>query len=112
MPQFETAFSEMKELLLQGLKKADVDYCEVRFEDSRDLVIQFQGQVLEQVRTSNLYGGNVRALHHGGWGFASFNGIEDLEKNILLACQQAKAAGVMVKEESLLEKVPVIVDDV
>lgn len=105
-------FEEMKSRLQTALKKADVDYCEVRFEDSRDLIIQFQGKALEQVRTTNLYGGNVRALYKGGWGFAMFNNIDDLDKNLALACDQAKSAGDVVREKSRLASVPVVVEDV
>jgi len=104
-------FEQMKAQLQQALKKADVDYCEVRFEDSRELVIQFQGKVLENVRNTGLYGGNVRALHKGGWGFANFNGLEDLDASLALACDQAKAAGEVVNEVSKLAAVPVITED-
>ena len=105
-------FEEMKALLRQALQKADVDYCEIRLEDSRDTVIQFQGTTLEQVRSSNLYGGNVRALHQGGWGFANFNSLDDLDANLSLACEQAKAAGEVVGEESKLAPVPVVEEDI
>jgi len=107
-----TNFEEMKARLRSALKKADVDYCEIRLEDSRETLIQFQGTALEQVRKSNLYGGNVRALCKGGWGFANFNGLEDLEANLTLACMQAKAAGKVVNEESKLAPVPVVEEDV
>ena len=106
-----TNFDDFRKLATEALATADVDYCEFRFEDSRETVIQFQGTTLENVRKTNLYGGNVRALHKGGWGFASFNSIDDLAKNVKLACSQAKAAGNVLNEESKLAKVPVIVDD-
>ena len=105
-------FEEMKARLRTALKSADVDYCEIRLEDSRDTLIQFQGTAMDQVRKNNLYGGNVRALHKGGWGFANFNALEDLEANIALACEQAKAAGKVVNEESKLAAVPVVEEDV
>jgi len=105
-------FEEMKARLQQALSKADVDYCEVRFEDSRELVIQFQGKALENVRNTGLYGGNVRALYKGGWGFASFNSLDDLESNITIACGQAKAAGEIVNEDFKLAPVPAVTDDV
>ena len=103
---------EIKARLQKALEAAKVDYCEIRLEDSRDTVIQFMGTALEQVRTNNLYGGNVRALHKGGWGFANFNALEDLEESLALACDQAKAAGEIVNEESKLAKVPVVDEDV
>ena len=112
MSELKTAFCEMKDLLQEALGKADVDYCEVRFENSRDLVIQFQGSSLEQVRTQKLYGGNVRALHRGAWSFASFNDIADLDEALLTACSGAKAAGKIVDGVSKLAVTPVVVDDV
>ena len=105
-------FETMKTRLEQALSIADADYCEVRFEDSRDTLIQYQGSELEQVRKANVYGGNVRAQSKGGWGFASFNCLEELEANVELACNQAKAAGEVVGEESRLKPVPVVEDDV
>jgi TldD protein len=105
------SFDEMKARLRRALDEADVDYCEARFEDSRETAIQFHGTALEQVQSTDLYGGNVRALHKGGWGFASFNSLDDLEENLALACSQAKAAGEVVGEESKLAPVPVVEDD-
>ncbi|MCL2497495.1 MAG: TldD/PmbA family protein [Symbiobacteriaceae bacterium] len=105
-------FETVKAFLLEKLNLADVDYCEIRIEDSRDLQIMHQGQALEQVRSNNLFGGNVRALYHGGWGFATFNDLDDLEANLRLACDQAKAAGALVQEQSQLAEVPVVVEDV
>lgn len=105
-------FDQMKSLLQTALKKADVDYCEVRFENSRELLILFSGVTLERVDNETLYGGNVRALHKGGWGFASFNNLDDLDANIKLACDQAKAAGEIVNEEGFkLAPVPVVEKD-
>jgi len=105
-------YEDLKTRLKQALQKADVDYCEIRFEDSRDTLIQYFGTALEKVQTSNLYGGNVRALSKGGWGFASFNSLDDLEANLELACSQAKAAGDIVNEESKLAPVPIVDEDV
>ena len=105
------SFDKIKTLLQQALKKAVVDYCEIRFEDSRETVIQFMGTALDQVLSNKLYGGNVRALFNGGWGFATFNSLDDLDENLLLACSQAKAAGEMVGEESKLAPVPVAEED-
>jgi len=103
---------DTKARIQQALKKADADYCEIRFEDSRETIIQYHGTELEQVRKTNLYGGNVRALSKGGWGFANFNSLDDLETNLALACSQAKAAGEVVGEESKLAPVPVVEKDI
>jgi len=105
-------FDEIKARLRKALEGCGVDYAEIRLEDSRDCVIQYQGTALEQVRTGNLYGGNVRALFKGGWGVANFNSLDDIEANVALACEQAKAAGEVVNEESMLAAVPVVENDV
>ena len=105
------SFDDLRKLAVDALATAGVDYCEFRFEDSKETVIQFQGTALENVRNTNLYGGNVRALHNGGWGFASFNSIDDLPSNVKLAADQARAAGKVLNEHIKLAEVPVIVDD-
>lgn len=63
----------MKDLLRNALKLADVDYCEIRFEESQPFSISYQGRTLDTITRDTPYGGNVRALHKGGWGFACFN---------------------------------------
>ena len=98
--------------LEQMIAKAHLDYCEIRFEHSRNLLIQFLGKELDQVRSTELYGGNVRALSQGGWGFAAFNNLEDLEQNFQLACDQAEAAGKVMQGTSQVAEVPTVVDDV
>ena len=105
-------YSEKQNHLQALLSHIDVDYCEVHLVDNRSLIIQYQGTDLETIQARSIYGGNVRALHKGGWGFASFNDYDELEANILLACEQAKVAGSIVEGTSLLAAVPVVVDDI
>ena len=104
----------MRQLLLKTLKLASdlVDYCEIRFEASQVLSIRFQGKGLDRINKNVLYGGNVRALSQGGWGFASFNDIADLESSLLAACEQAKFAGYKKQEESKLAPVPIVDEEV
>jgi TldD protein len=52
-------------------------------------------------------GGNIRALVRGGWGFVSFNSLENIDERIKLAVQEAEIAG---KGESHLADIPVVVD--
>ncbi len=39
----------MKDLLRNALKLADVDYCEIRFEESQLLSISYQGRTLDTI---------------------------------------------------------------
>lgn len=101
----------MKDLLRNALKSADVDYCEIRFEQSEFLSIGYQGKELDRIVRDNPYGGNVRALDRGGWGFSSFNSLEDLKDAVKSACRQARIAGEKQRGESKLASAPVIEDD-
>ncbi len=101
----------MKETLRAALRLADVDYCEVRFEESEHLRIRFQGKGLDSVNNDINYGGCVRALHKGGWGFASFNDPAELEQAVRAACEQARFAGERKGGESRLAPVPVVEDE-
>jgi TldD protein len=64
---------------------------------------------LENVGVNNSFGGNVRALHKGGWGFSSFNSLEQLDQKVAQACQAARQVG---KSRSQLAKVKPVRDHV
>lgn len=101
----------MKDTLRASLKLANVDYCEVRFEESEVLRIRFQGKGLDSVNNDIHYGGCVRALHKGGWGFASFNDPAELTQAVQAACEQARFAGERKGGESKLAQVPVVEEE-
>ncbi len=101
----------MKETLRAALHRANVDYCEVRFEDSDFLSITFLGRGLERIAKTKIYGGGVRALHKGGWGFSSFNDLKDLPTALESACEQARFAGERQGGVSRLAQVPVVEDE-
>ncbi len=100
----------MKDLFRAKLESAGVDYCEIRFEDSRVLSIAYQGRGLDRISNDILYGGNVRALHCGGWGFSTFNDLKDLDEAVESACEQARFSGERQGGESQLASVPVVED--
>jgi TldD protein len=71
------------------LKNYDADYIEVHFEENQTGHITYRGKELESVNMSSSIGGNVRALAKGGWGFVSFNKLDDLPGRIEIAVRQA-----------------------
>jgi TldD protein len=75
------------------LKKAKADYVEARFEESQTSAIVYRGKTLESIGRSSASGGNVRALAKGGWGFTSFNEMDNLSNRVSIAVEQAKATG-------------------
>ncbi len=105
MPDIEAAASQLAETL----KKYSADYLEARLEESQRSYITYRGQELESVGQSTAVGGNIRALVRGGWGFASFNNLNDLPRRIELAVKQASLVG---KEESRLAPIEPVVDTV
>lgn len=108
----------MKEELRAALRLAGAgnaagpaDYCEVRFEDSDILSISFQGRGLDRISKDTLYGGAVRALYKGGWGFSSFNDVKDVEGAVRSACEQARFTGEKQGGASSLAQVPVVEEE-
>jgi TldD protein len=91
--------------LADELKKHHADYLEARLEEAQTSHITYRGRGLESVGRSTASGGNIRALVKGGWGFTSFNSLEDLPGRITQAVEQARAAGR--GESSLAPSVPV-----
>lgn len=102
----------LKETILRALAESDVDYCEIRLEESDRTMISFRGSVLESCDRSAELGGNVRALYKGAWGFTSFNDIRDLPEKVRLACRQAHITGELKNGRSQLASVPIVHDNV
>ena len=94
---------EMAELL----KRGDADYIEAHLEESQTSHILYRGRELESIGRSEAVGGNVRALFKGGWGFVSFNSLDDMPGRVEMAVRQARLVG---SETSLLVPVEPAVD--
>lgn len=88
--------------IVDALKGHDADYIEAHLEESRISHITYRGKQLESIGRTSAVGGNVRALVRGGWGFVSFNDLDDLPGKVELAVKQARFVG---KEESRLAPV-------
>jgi TldD protein len=89
MPDIDAA----AKALAAELKKSKADYLEARFEESQTSHITYRGKGMESIGRSTASGGNVRALVKGGWGFTSFNALENLPGRVSLAIEQAQSAG-------------------
>jgi TldD protein len=101
----------MKERLEQTVKRfaPQCDYFEVHLEETEETRIQFQGKKLSDLGSSIDFGGNVRALVKGGWGFASFNSLDRIDDFAENAVAQARMVG---RESSVLAEVEPVVDEV
>ncbi|MEP9410313.1 MAG: TldD/PmbA family protein [Candidatus Brocadia sp.] len=99
----------MEKLIKDALKSAKADYVEIRVQEGVSTGITYVGKELESIGENNNFGGCVRALVKGGWGFVAFNDIAHLPRYVEMACEQARFVGVT---ESQLAPIPVIHDRV
>jgi TldD protein len=70
-----------------------VDYLVVRLEESEGTDILLRGGKVETLSEGLSLGGQVRACHRGGWGFASFNQLHNIADQIEAAIAAAHLVG-------------------
>jgi TldD protein len=97
----------MRDRLDQALKVQDVEYIDIRIEDVTTSWVDFRGPDLDSIGSSRKVGGIVRALYKGGWGYSTFNDLEDLETHVKEACETSRLVG---KEQSFFAPVEPVVD--
>ncbi len=97
----------MEEQILEALKGQAADYVEIRLEESRTTRLQYRDREVEEISQTTSFGGNVRALVRGSWGFVSFNRPDNLREKVSRAIRQAKLA---VREESKFAPAEPVVD--
>jgi len=73
-----TYIEDVGRRLAEALKGYSADYIEARLEQSQTSHISYRGRELESIGRATATGGNVRALVKGGWGFISFNSLDEL----------------------------------
>jgi TldD protein len=82
-----------RDLIQDALRGHGADYCEVRIEETDSTRLVYRGRGLEDIVQNSGRGGNARACVNGGWGFVSFNSLEDLKARVRQAVEQARAVG-------------------
>ena len=102
---FEQAKDWLNELIARNRDR--VDFLAIRLEQSEGTDILLRGGIVETLSEGLSIGGQVRACHKGGWGFASFNHIESLPSRIDEAIAAARLVG---NDETLLAPVAAIQD--
>lgn len=98
----------MQDRLTEALKTHNVDYADIRIEDKTTSKVQFRGQDLDNIGSSRTVGGIVRALYKGGWGYATFNDLENLDQRVKEASQTARLVGS--EETQLAPAEPVVAE--
>ncbi len=92
------------------ISRYDAEYIEAHLEQSQSSHITYRGKILESSDRTSAVGGNVRALVRGGWGFISFNSLDDLRAKVEKAVEQARfvsGGGARVLEfKPIVDRVP------
>ncbi|MEM6449456.1 MAG: TldD/PmbA family protein [Cyanobacteria bacterium P01_D01_bin.105] len=70
-----------------------VDYLAIRLETAQSCQIRLRGNQPEALSEGVSVGGQIRACHKGGWGFASFNQLNDLATRLEDAIAAARLIG-------------------
>ncbi len=70
-----------------------VDFLAIRLEKSESTNILLRGNKLETLSEGISIGGQVRVCYKGGWGFASFNRLSDINSRVEDAIFSAKLLG-------------------
>lgn len=85
----------MRDRLVDALHagKTKAEYIDIRVEDVSTTHIWFRGPELDNIGSSRTLGGIVRALHHGGWGYSTFNDLDNLLARVEEACEAARMIG-------------------
>ena len=82
-----------RDIIESALHNHGADYCEIRIEETDNTRLTYRGNSLDTIGQTSGLGGNVRAVTRGGWGFASFNSIDELKSKVFDATAQSKAVG-------------------
>ncbi|MEM8603474.1 MAG: TldD/PmbA family protein [Cyanobacteria bacterium P01_H01_bin.121] len=82
-----------------------VDYLAIRVEESEETNILLRGHRLETLSQGMSIGGQIRACHRGGWGFASFNKLDDITRQVEDAIAAARLVG---DSETLLAPIEIV----
>jgi TldD protein len=79
----------MKQVLKNGIKDADADYIDAKYEDTRQLTITFNKLDINGVSNTVIKGGRITALKKGGYAAASFTRLEDMADAVETATRSA-----------------------
>ena len=100
----------MRDVIHEALKKRTNAHVEIRIEEKTTTSVRFKDREIEEVSLNTSLGGSIRALVGGGWGFVSFNDINNLDKKVDLAINQAtiiNAESLRLSDRSPLEHIGV-----
>jgi TldD protein len=99
----------MRDRLEAALRASDAEYTDIRIEDTSSSWVSYRGEELDSIGSSKTRGGIVRALVKGGWGYATFNDLSDLETR---AKEASESARLVSQERSYFAPAEPVVDEI
>jgi TldD protein len=102
-------WDEMAELALKRVRESGAEYGDIRLMQSRSQTISGEDRRIASVRDVADSGFGVRALYHGGWGFAasSILSLEEVPRVADLAIEIAKGSASLASEKARLVDEPI-----
>jgi len=76
--------------------QGQVDFLSIRLETIQSTDMVLRNRRIEALGERLAIGGQVRACHRGGWGFASFDAVDTLAEQVQYTIAAAKAVGTEV----------------
>ncbi|MEA5419315.1 TldD/PmbA family protein [Spirulina sp. CCNP1310] len=88
-------WSDVQNRVTEGVARYGdrTDFLAIRLETSQSTQIVLESQRVDTLSEAISLGGQVRAYYRGGWGFASFNQLDQLEAQIEQAIAAAQQVG-------------------
>ncbi|MCS7030865.1 MAG: TldD/PmbA family protein [Gloeomargarita sp. SKYG116] len=99
-----TNYSDLLQKTLDHYRER-VDFLSIRLEAIQSTDIVLRNRRVEALGERLSIGGQVRACHRGGWGFASFNSLETLADHVEYAISAARAVGTETTQLAPVEPV-------
>ena len=99
----------LQDRILDALRNQNASYVEIRLDTRDSTNVRYRGRQLEEVSRTSDGGGCVRALAGGGWGFVSFNSLNNLREQVNTAIRNARLVGgdpvILAPSEPIVDKI-------
>lgn len=82
--------TNLKQSIKDTISKYSNNYIEIRIEETQTNTLRYTGKKLDEIHKNNSIGGCIRALSKHGWGFSSFNNLDNLQSKTAEAINMAK----------------------
>lgn len=104
---------DLQEVAQSARKIFGGNFFEIRAEENTATRLRYEGREIEEIASATSFGGCIRATTGNGWGFVSFNSMDNLLQRIEIAITQSKliAGDIITLKETkpVIDKVDLLV---